>query len=429
MTWTEKQLAAIMADMADENAFACQALFQITGTRLTTGVDTLAVTLSDEPMLLVNPDFLRRHAHTEADIRCFLLHEFLHVILRHTETYEENTPLLNIALDAVINAIIHRSCGAELSDTLARLYPPDGLASLLRPWGKADAATTRQWKALHGRIYSGSIAADDLHELLEALISKKMSIEGVVPIGNHSGQGEVSRENAERLDEIVKRMTGVRIWNHRQDPGTGDRMERLVRRLRETRIEAWRQETATLVDACLQTDPDRMEHQPAELRLPILSPRDRRAFAGLRHSPFLPLSVHGLADMAPALTASVYLDVSGSMDPLLDEMASLLSLFQRRIRNPLWTFSNEVSEARIHNERLLCSTTQGTGIGCVFDHIREQGTGRTLIVTDGHVEKIRKEMLRDIDPRSLRILVTPDGSTQSFDAWHIPCHRLKPLHT
>lgn len=427
MEWTERQLAAIMADMADENAFACQALFQITGTRLTHEVATLAVTLSDEPMLLVNPDFLRRHAHTEADIRCLLLHEFLHVILRHTETYEENTPLLNIALDAVINAIIHRSCGAELSDTLARLYPPDGLASLLRPWGKPDAATTRQWKALHERIYSGSIAADDLHELLEALISKKVSIEGIVLIGNHSGQAEVSRENAERLDEIVKRMTGVRIWNHRHDPGTGDRMERLVRRLRETRIEAWRQETATLVDACLQPDPDRMEHQPAELRLPILSPRDRRAFATLGRSPLLPLSTHTLADRAHTFTASVYLDVSGSMDPVLDEMASLLALFPTRIRRPLWAFSNIVTEARIEDGRLISASTHGTGIDCVFDHIRQQGGGRCLIVTDGYVEDIRKDMLRDIDTRSLRILITPRGSTRKFEARGIPFYQLKPL--
>lgn len=427
MTWTEKQLADIMADMADENAFACQALFQITGTRLTREVATLAVTLSDEPLLLVNPDFLHKHAKTEADIRCFLLHEFLHVILRHTETYEENTPLLNIALDAVINAIIHRTCGQELSDTFARIYPPKGLAALLRPWGETDIDTRQRWKALHERIYTGAIAADDLHELLQALLEKQAATDDILLIGNHTNHGRVSPRNAERLNEIVKRMTGVRIWNHRHDPGTGDRMERLERRLRQTRIEAWRQETAQLIDDCLQPDTDRTEHQPAEIRLPILSPRDRRAFATLGRSPLLPLSTHTIAERAHSFTTSVYLDVSGSMDPVLNEMASLLALFPTRIRRPLWAFSNIVTEASIEDGRLISASTHGTGIDCVFDHIRQQGGRRCLIVTDGHVEDIRKDMLRDIDTRSLRILVTPRGSTRKFEAMRIPFHQLKPL--
>jgi len=416
-----------MADLADENPFACQALLQIAGTRFTTEVPTLAVTLSDEPMLLVNPRFLEENARTEADIRCFLLHEFLHVVLRHTETYEHNSPLLNIALDAVINAIIHRTCGPELSNTFCRLYPPSEVMCLLRTWGNADRNTTRTWKSLHDRIYSGAIAADDLHELLQALQGVAESPNGILLIGNHATDRRVSQANAKRLDEILKRMTGVRIWNHREGPGQSDRLQRLVQRITNTRIEAWHSETARLIDEVLQPDPTRIGDHPTETRLPILSPGDRRAFATLRKGGILPFSRHLLNGRSPDETARVYLDTSGSMDNVLQQLVALLAHFQHRIRLPLHVFSNRVADARIENGRLKYDSTGGTSISCVFDHIREQKAGKCLIVTDGYVENIDKQMLRDIPLSSLRVLVTADGSTSSFEKSRIPCHRLKTL--
>jgi len=416
-----------MADLADENAFACQALLQITGTCFTEKVPTLAVTLADEPLLLVNPRFLEKKARTEADIRCLLLHEFLHVVLRHTESYEENTPLLNIALDAVINAIIHRTCGPELSDTFRRLYPSTGMLCLLRPWDTNDATTTRRWKACHDRVYSGEIAADDLHELLQVLERKNEFPEDVLLIGNHGSEKGVSPANAGRLDEIVKRMTGVRIWNHREGAGLNDRMERLEQRIRNLRIDAWHQETARLIEEVLQPDPYRIEASPVETRLPILSPGDRRAFATLRHGRLLPFASHLLNGPGPAETAQVYLDTSGSMNDVLQEMVNLLSNFHDRIRHPLYVFSNDVAEARIEDGRLIYQTTHGTSIGCVFDHIRKHRPGRCLIVTDGFVEKITRRMLRDISLESLRVLVTAKGATLPFETYRIPCHRLKNL--
>jgi len=427
MAWTEKQIAFIMADLADENAFACQALLAITDVRFTGDVETLAVSLSDAPELRINPGFLDTHAETEADVRGYLLHEFLHVVLRHTEKYTFNTPLLNIALDAVINAIIHRTCGAELSDTFRRLYPPTGWAALLRPWETTDPETTRQWKPLHDRIYQGRLAADDLHEVLQAL-GGNVHLSGALFIGNHSPDTRVSDRNRKILDGILERMDGVRIWNHRPDPGTGDRRQRLEQRLREARIDAWLDDTARLIGQCLTPDPDRQTHTAHEVRLPILSPRDRRAFALFGRSLILPFTTHEASLFGPDASASVYLDASGSMDDELQLLASLLHRFHTRIRRPLWTFSNQVREAGFRGGKLVYETTSGTSAACVFDHIRRQGVARNLIVTDGYVEPIRKDMLRGIDPKSLRILVTAKGSTGRFTPLGIPCLHLKPLH-
>ena len=57
----EAQFRALVAELIDENPFACRALLQILDVEFTPAVPTLAVTCGTAPRLLVNLDFLREH--------------------------------------------------------------------------------------------------------------------------------------------------------------------------------------------------------------------------------------------------------------------------------------------------------------------------------------------------------------------------------
>ena len=81
---------AILAELIDENPFAIRAVLRILGVEFTAGVPTLAVTCEERPRLLVNLDFVGEHCRTDAEVKALLCHEFLHVLLRHTE---ERKPL------------------------------------------------------------------------------------------------------------------------------------------------------------------------------------------------------------------------------------------------------------------------------------------------------------------------------------------------
>ncbi len=81
----------------------------------TDSVPTLAVTCEERPRLLVNLTFVSRHCRSDEKVKAVICHEFLHVLLRHTEQRTPLTPARHLAFDAVINAIIHREYGPDAS--------------------------------------------------------------------------------------------------------------------------------------------------------------------------------------------------------------------------------------------------------------------------------------------------------------------------
>ena len=131
----EQLFRAIVGELIDENPFACRALLKILAIEFTEQVATLAVTTGDEPRLLVNLGFLAAHCKTEAHVKAVICHEFLHVLLRHTDRVNPVKPVENLACDAVINAMIHRELGEEYSDFMKQFYAEEkGMYRLLRPW-------------------------------------------------------------------------------------------------------------------------------------------------------------------------------------------------------------------------------------------------------------------------------------------------------
>jgi hypothetical protein len=118
----------------------------------------------------------------------------------------------------------------------------------------------------------------------------------------------------------------------------------------------------------------------------VLNASDRRGALRALWSPLIPEIAWDTAHPRPAGSVQIYLDVSGSMNPFLDALIALLSGFSSHIRQPLWAFSTQVHPARIVGGELQTSTTGGTMLGCVYQHIRQTRPAKALIVTDGFVE-------------------------------------------
>ena len=101
----EQHFLSIYHELIDDNPFAVRAVLKILDVTFDDSVPTLAVTCEDRPRLLVNLDFVSRHCRTEEHVKAVITHEFLHVLLRHTEQPAPFTKARHIAFDAVINAL------------------------------------------------------------------------------------------------------------------------------------------------------------------------------------------------------------------------------------------------------------------------------------------------------------------------------------
>jgi len=431
MEWTEKQIKYIIQDMADENPLACRALFSITDVEFTKKIPTMAVTLSKNPVLKINLAFCQEHLESENDVKAVLLHEFLHVLLLHTEKYEVSNPLLNIALDAIINSIIFRYKGMKYANFFMRFYKWEMISFLLRhkPESTESNKIDAEWLIIHNKIYSGKYCADDLYELLVYLNEKinQNAIKNIILLGNHSVES-ISKEMKEVLDGILKKLDGTLIWNKPGTRGVGEKLQTEEQKITRFRKDKWKQSTLNLLKKSLLPDKKlKNETINTEVMLPVLSSADRRAIARLKFSGMIPISKNEITKPAQSQLANIYLDVSGSMSSEIDELISLLYHFRTYIKMPLWVFSNEVLEARFCDGKLKYESTVGTSIEPVFDHLRKNKIKKSLIVSDGYVEKIDDFMLRDLRREDIIVLISANGNPKKFMDLEIPCSQLEKL--
>jgi predicted metal-dependent peptidase len=429
MEWTEKQIRYIIQDMTDENPLACRALFTITNVEFTTKIPTMAVTLSKSPVLKINLEFCREHLQSENDVKAVLLHEFLHVLLLHTEKFKTSNRLLNIALDAIINSIIYRYKGMQYADFFVRFYKWEEISFLLRPKLDDDEELEDEWMNVHKKIYQGKYCADDLYELLVYLKDKinKKEARKITLLGNHDEEN-ISDEMKELLDGILKKMDGTSIWNKPWTRGTGEKLNTEELKIIRYKKNKWEQSTLTLLKKCLMPDKKlNNETTTHKVMLPVLSSTDRRSMARFKYSGMIPISKNESTKPAQSQLANIYLDVSGSMSNEIDALISLLYHFRSYIKMPLWVFSDDVVEARFKDGKLEYESTGGTSIGPVFNHLRKNKIGKSLIVSDGYVETMTDLMLKDLRRENINVLVSANGNPQKFMDVKIPYLQLEKL--
>ena len=71
--WTEQRIKYILADLTDENLFACRSLLSDITLSFSEEVQTLAISLQDRAELILNPGFLNKYIHNESDLKELIL--------------------------------------------------------------------------------------------------------------------------------------------------------------------------------------------------------------------------------------------------------------------------------------------------------------------------------------------------------------------
>jgi len=431
---------ALYQELIVENPFAVRAVLKVLRVEFTETVPTLAVTCETRPRLLVNLTFLKKHCRTDQHVKAVICHEFLHVLLRHTERFAGFSQAEHVAFDAVINAIIHRELGDDYSEFMSRYYAKEkGVRQLLRPPTGAEGTgadgsrspVMRAWIPL----YAGQLIADDIADLARDVVDgNTVASKGTVLIGGHDHTefvGELPEVLQEALDQALKSMNGDGIWRSPKERGVGANAYRTAIPGVSQGVQRWRRETLEVLRRHLLPDPKAVRHdtRPLHFSVPVLSPGDRRATLRSLWSPLLPEALWSTEQRLRSGTAQVYLDVSGSMNAEMPLIIGLLARLGRFIHKPLWAFSNVVAKAEIVNGRLLADTTGGTSMACVLEHITETRPAAAVVVTDGYIETLSPGLLAGVRGTRLHAIVTRDGSPAMLHQAGISYSQLSRLPT
>jgi hypothetical protein len=447
----EQRFKFLLQELIDRNPFSVRAMLRIVAVEFTETVPTLAVTRESPPRMLVNLSFLGRHCRNDLQVKAVILHEFLHVLLRHTEDSRPLTPARHLAFDAVINAIIHRQCGSGYSSMMSEYYGrAHGVKRLLRPMNHDESEL--HWKQLCGKaprdplldswsaLYSGRLIADDIETLAEqfarsgaenGLSGGEAAGDDIAEIGdllgNHEELGQPLPAELEGvLDAAMKEMNGSGIWREPRSRGVGANPYEALVAGRNEALEQWRRKTLAVLRRHVEPDRRSRAHRdvPLEYRVPVLSPGDRRAFIRSLWSPFIPDAAWSSAVPRPEGTAQVYLDVSGSMDCEMPLIIALLGRLSRHIRRPFWAFSDEVAPALIERNQLRTVTTGGTSMACVLEHLARTQPAAAIVITDGYIEEVDPELLRQAAATRLHAVITRDGNCLTLERAGIPYTQL-----
>jgi hypothetical protein len=447
----------VYRELIEENPLAIRAVLRVLTVEFTDTVSTLAVTFEERPRLLVNLAFVRDHCRTERHLKAVICHEFLHVLLRHTERFVTLSEAEHLAVDAVINAIIHRSLGPEYSAMMSRFYADQkGAARLLRPptvderermrqiqWGRlrVRAEEKRMLSAWEG-LYDGKLFADDIRDLARDLVRPDRRVK-VPLLGGHDNLTGATSEDyvlvpgaaaatgvlAGALDTALKGMTGSEIFRGGKTRGVGAEAYQNEVLAADTAMDGWRRETYAVLRRHLLPDPRSVARDvsPRSFVLPVLSPGDRRAALRSLWSPFLPDARWETKHTARAGSAQIYLDVSGSMYAEMPLIVALLGRLSTYIRRPFWAFSDVVAPARIEKGRLMAATTGGTSMRCVLDHVARTQPRAAIVVTDGHIEPLSRTLVAATSRTRLHVIVTRAGSAALLHQAGLPYTQLSRL--
>jgi len=443
----EKRFNALLHELIDENPFAIRAVLKILDVQFTDSVPTLAVTRQSKPRMLVNLQFLCDHCQDDYQVKAVIIHEFLHVLLGHTEEKKPLTPARHLALDAVINAIIYRQYGYDYSSMMATYYADvTDLRKLLRPMNfeeedfytdyREEEPPWPQWVRAWDALYSGRLIVDDVEDLVRQLESHKPddnpdTREALGPfvlehggfgesgdlLGNHEDLDQGMSEDLENaLDKAMREMNGSGIWRSPNSRGIGANPYEEIFSAKDEALLHWERKTLAVLKRHLQPDRNsRATHEvPVDYRLPVLSPGDRRAFVRSLWAPFLPEAQWTTTKTAPDGTAQVYLDVSGSMYAEMPLIVALLGRLSSYIRRPFWAFSDIVAPAVIEDGQLRAETSGGTSMSCVLEHLALTKPASAIVLTDGYIEEVDEHLIQDISATRFHAIVTRDGNPSAL---------------
>ena len=337
--------------------------------------------------LKYNPEFISEQVKTEQDLFCLIFHEILHPAFGHF--IHARDEVSNIACDAIINALISQfyAQSSGKGSLFERLYDVQGLESILRPNSKYRNG---RYSYLYQHLYPQWNGRDDLSagEVIQTL-KILMPQSGTKPLllGSHgaSGKPATAEWTAEQLQSMAQEIAGQLQDMKGLTGGMFDSLRKMIIEIMKTK-RSIRQElllnysTRKRLDAFFSTEQGQRRTtspfplNPSRRDMVLLSADIWPGFFRNRQ-PEIRRKREGVA---------IFLDVSGSVESHLPEIAGLLSRYRQAIRS-VYQFSNAVSE--ITMDALLrgyVETTFGTDFNCVAKTILQEEFDKAVIITDGH---------------------------------------------
>ena len=441
---TEPQsLSDRILDCFPSGTYALSALLRLLDVVETRDVETAAVECRLQPRLLINPDFVDTWAATPEKLLMLVMHELHHVLLGHTRLF----PRMTGWTTSCSMRSSTRCCAAcfpprntprfSRTFTMIAVFPtvccghrqagrPTGLVAVPSP---LKGRTMRRLSEVYLALYSPKGASyDELYDALREMVSELLAA-GVVLLGDH-GDGELDGmgsadghldERSPILFEIVRQI--VERWPQPPDPIAGRSLSDLLRnesvqpRPQRSNRAVLRNLFRRLVDVRGRSSIlPILDENPSEIMTP-LPIFDRRSIVlrALGRPPMLHRGELPMPRRVPmGNKVQVYVDVSGSIAGLKGALYGALLDCRQWIHPTVHLFSERVVDVSLAQlRRGVCSTTDGTSIACVADHLRRHKVKRAVVLTDGYVGCPTGADRETLCRVKLGVALTPGNSTRA----------------
>ena len=427
----QSTLSDRILDTFPSGAYALSGLLRLMDIVETTSVPTAAVECRLQPRLLINPQFVARHAQTPEKLLMLVMHELHHVLLGHTTLFPRLTPEQNFVFDAVINGIVCRMFPrAEYTAFFSDYYQAGSFPQcLLRPpplWPEKTASQAlssqvpegmqpEQWKHIcevHQALYSDTGASyKEVFDLLPCML--KGQVLGDIPlIGGHE-EGDPAGQLEQKspvLFEIVREL--VEQWPQPPDPIKGRSLADVLQSINVNakKVPSNRAILRKLICKVAATQGyghiPRRELQGFETLTPIPVLSRRSAVQHALGSPTLlyPGVVPWVRRRFSGQRVHVYIDVSGSMSGILRPLYGAVLDCEDLVFPSVHLFSTQVTNITPKQLRAgVCKSTGGTDIACVAGHMAAHKVRRALLITDGWVGQPRGSHLKTLSEARLAV--------------------------
>jgi hypothetical protein len=452
-------LAERILDAFPSGSYALSGLLRLLDIVETDSVPTAAVECRLQPRMLVNPAFVDAHAQSPEKLLMLVMHELHHVLLGHTTLFPRVTTAQNFVFDAVINGILCRMFPApEYTAFFTDYYRADRFPEcLLRPppgWPNRTRGLTGAWNALSAQISRDALNALDptlrarvlevhealysetgasYHEVYELLpqllvVLGPQALTGVPLLGGHDAQSgpdggsdrgsdSTLQSQSPLLFDIVREL--VEQWPQPPDPIRGRSLAEVLKQqsVDSRPVPTNRVQLQRLIRKVAGVQgPGRLNRQqaaPVETMTPLPSlSRRSLVLQALGHTPLLhPGVVPWRRRVRSGEQVHVYLDVSGSMNSVLGALYGAVLDCQALVHPQVHLFSSKVVDVTLADLRAgRCSSTGGTDIGCVAEHMQRHRVRRAVMITDGWVGQPRGEHRQTLSRCRLGVALLGDNA-------------------
>jgi hypothetical protein len=417
-------------------SYALSALLRLMDIVESDKVPTAAVECRIQPRLLINPEFVSKHADTPEQLLMLIMHELHHVLLGHTTLFPSVTATDNFVFDCVINALISRMFPQREHLRFLTSYYSDGKfpECLLRPpphWngktvttpprGILDLPKRAQHRVIevYRSLYSeAGVSYEEIYKILPKTLTEGALAE-VPLLGGHDQGGSTGGDIENRspvLFEIVRGI--VEEWPQPPDPIRGRSLGEVLRDS-EIRLQPVPGNRAVLRNLLRQLGDRRNGGQVRRIDndvvlLPTPLPTlDRRSIV-MRALGVQPLLYSGASTLRRRTNAGdrvhVYVDVSGSMGSVISAVYGAIRDCQEWVHPIIHMFSDSISDASPKEiDKGVVRSTGGTDIACVAEHMAANKVRRACVITDGWVGEPRGSHFETLAQARLGVALVGDS--------------------